>query len=315
MKALWLSLAAVCITLTTSCGNHRKSPDWLTSDDVHIAIDETFRPIMEQEMQVYTAKHPEATMKPVYCSENKAIRLLLKDSVRMAITTRPLSPSEIGILENHTLGVIQKRIATDALALVVNKNNKDSLITLDELRGIVTGKITRWEQLKHSSRKGELKLVFDNAGSSTVRFMKDSLCRGQKFQGNFYAQGTNQAVLEAVKTNPDIIGVVGANWLKGKGDSALANFDNLPYSVMQVSRFNFPNEVFVQPFQYYIATGEYPLTRAVYAMTTDPRDQSTTKTFLYFLTGISGQLLINKSSQMLTIMNVQAKDISVSDDE
>ena len=82
MKTLWLSVAAVCITLTTSCGNHRKSADWLTSDDVHIAVDETFRPIMEEEIQTYGLKYPTASMLPVYCSEHEALRLLLTDSLR-----------------------------------------------------------------------------------------------------------------------------------------------------------------------------------------------------------------------------------------
>ncbi len=311
MKALWLLVAVMCISLTTSCGNHRKSADWLTSDDVHIAIDETFRPIMEEEVFVFGANYPEATMKPVYCSENEAIRLLVSDSLRIAVTTRPLNDAERKIVESHTLTDRADLVATDAMALVVNKSNPDSLITLDEVRGIVTGKITRWEQLSHSSQKGELKLVFDDSGSSTVRYMQDSLCLGQKFQGNLYAQGSNESVLETVKEDPSVIGVVGANWLKDAKDSALSSFDNLDVRVMWVSRFNAPNEIFRQPFQYYIATGEYPLLRSVYVITTDPRVTSMVKNFFFFLTGQRGQLIICNSSQLLPRLPVQIKEVSM----
>ena len=185
MKALWLFSAVMCIFLTTSCGNHRKSADWLTSDDVHIAIDETFRPIMEEEIFVFGANYPEATMKPVYCSENEAIRLLVSDSLRIAVTTRPLSETERKIVESHTLTDRADLVATDAMALVVNKSNPDSLITLDEVRGIVTGKITRWEQLSHSSQQGELKLVFDDSGSSTVRYCKILFALARNFEEIF----------------------------------------------------------------------------------------------------------------------------------
>lgn len=305
------------VLLFVSCGQNKKpAADWLSSDDVRIAIDETFRPIMEEEMNVYSIRYPEATMKPVFCSENEAIRLLVTDSVRMALTTRPLNANERSMVEHKlNLPVHQKQIASDALALIVNKDSRDTMITVDEIRGIVTGKITRWEQLRHAQRKGELKLVFDNEGSSTVRYMQDSVCRGAEFKGNLFAQGENQAVIEAVKNNPDIIGVVGANWLKEKSDTALATFDHLPFKVMWVSRFSEAGANYVQPFQYYIATGEYPLTRSVYITYTDPRTDSTTRTFFYFLSGQSGQLIICKSSQMLPYMPVMVKDVSIRDSD
>lgn len=314
MKTRWLLAAAVCITLTTSCGNHRKSADWLTSDDVHVAVDETFRPIMEEEIETYGLKYPVASMKPVYCSEHEALRLLVHDSLRTCIVTRKLSESEEKHLESLTLRARQAQIATDALALVVNKENKDTLITLDEIKGIVSGKITRWEQLSHAQKKGELKLVFDNQGSSTVRYMVDSLNNGKNLSGNVYAQGSNKAVLDLVKEDPDIIGVVGANWLKEKTDSVYrVSFEGLDMNVMRVSRFSGEGEKFFTPLQYYIATGEYPLLRPVYVISTDPRTRSQAKNFFFFLKGQSGQLIINKSSQMLTIMPVQVKAVSIKD--
>lgn len=314
MKTLWLSVAAVCITLTTSCGNHRKSADWLTSDDVHIAVDETFRPIMEEEIQTYGLKYPTASMLPVYCSEHEALQLLLTDSLRSCIVTRKLSKEEIDHVGLKKLRPTQSLIATDAMALIVNKENKDTLITLDEIKGIISGRITRWEQLAHAKKKGELKLVFDNQGSSTVRYMMDSLNDGKKLSGNLFAQGSNRAVLDLVKENEDVIGVVGANWLKESTDSVYrVSFSGLDMNVMRVSRFNAPNERFFTPLQYYIATGEYPLLRGVYVITTDPRVRSLEKNFFYFLKGQNGQLIINKSSQMLTTLPVQVKDVAIRD--
>lgn len=234
MRNLWLLVAAVCITLATSCGsNHRKPAGWRTSDDVHIAVDETFRDIMEEEIETFGLLNPSSAMKPVYCSEDSAIRMLLRDSVRCAITTRKLSKDELDVLKNYKLDAKQAMIATDAFALIVSKDNPDTLITVPEIRDIVSGRITRWEQLKHSGKKGELKLVFDNSGSSTVRYMRDSLLAGQQVAGNLYAQGSNQAVIDAVKDNPEIIGVVGANWLKGKSDSVLTSFENLDVKVLK----------------------------------------------------------------------------------
>lgn len=310
MRNLWLLVAAVCITLATSCGsNHRKPAGWRTSDDVHIAVDETFRDIMEEEIETFGLLNPASTMKPVYCSEDSAIRMLLRDSVRCAITTRKLSKDELDVLKNYKLDAKQAMIATDAFALIVSKDNPDTLITVPEIRDIVSGRITRWEQLKYSGKKGELKLVFDNSGSSTVRYMRDSLLAGQQVAGNLYAQGSNQAVIDAVKDNPEIIGVVGANWLKGKSDSVLTSFENLDVKVLKVARKDGKNEIGWRPYQYRILTGDYPLIRSVYVILTDPRVRSYTKSFFYFLKGQKGQTIICNSSQLLPYTPVQYKSI------
>lgn len=310
MRNLWLLVAAVCITLATSCGsNHRKPATWRTSDDVHIAVDETFRDIMEEEIETFGLLNPASAMKPVYCSEDSAIRMLLRDSVRCAITTRKLSKDELDVLKNYKLDAKQAMIATDAFALIVSKDNPDTLITVSEIRDIVSGRITRWEQLKHSGKKGELKLVFDNSGSSTVRYMRDSLLASQQVAGNLYAQGSNQAVIDAVKDNPEIIGVVGANWLKGKSDSVLTSFENLDVKVLKVARKDGKNEIGWRPYQYRILTGDYPLIRSVYVILTDPRVRSYTKSFFYFLKGQKGQTIICNSSQLLPYTPVQYKSV------
>ena len=310
MRNLWLLVAAVCITLATSCGsNHRKPAGWRTSDDVQIAVDETFRDIVEEEIETFGLLNPASAMKPVYCSEDSAIRMLLRDSVRCAITTRKLSKDELDVLKNYKLDAKQAMIATDAFALIVSKDNPDTLITVSEIRDIVSGRITRWEQLKHSGKKGELKLVFDNSGSSTVRYMRDSLLAGQQVAGNLYAQGSNQAVIDAVKDNPEIIGVVGANWLKGKSDSVLTSFENLDVKVLKVARKDGKIEIGWRPYQYRILTGDYPLIRSVYVILTDPRVRSYTKSFFYFLKGQKGQTIICNSSQLLPYTPVQYKSV------
>lgn len=312
MKTKHLLLLMLCTWLCLACGKKRAgtAADWLKADDVHVAIDETFRPLMEAELEVFAARHPEAALYPQYVSENEAIRLLVSDSLRCCVATRKLSEKELRMVEANRLRARHTRIAYDAFALITHKANPDTAITLDEIRGIVSGKITRWEQLSRSTRKGELSLVFDNEGSSTVRYMTDSLNGGQPLKGNVFAQGSNEKVIELVKQDPDIIGVVGADWLKQKGDSALHSFRNLDFNVMLVSRFSGVQGMYFRPYQYYIATGEYPLVRDVYAITTDPRTKSQVKNFYFFLSGQVGQLVICNNSQMLPVMPVQVKSVA-----
>lgn len=313
-KSLWFPLIVLCGCIMTSCKNSKKTnAKWMQEDDVNVSIDETFKPIMDNMVQSFGMAYPEANMKPLYVNEDQAIRLLVNDSVRCCIVTRKLNENEQTIIKSHRLEARQAMIASDAIALVVNKENTDSLITLDEIKNIVSGKITRWEQLKKHNRSGELKLVFDDSGSSTVRYMKDSLCNGKDLKGNVYASEgrSNESVLEMVKNNPNIIGIVGANWLKGKTENALADFSKLEFNVMRVSRTADEFAKYVRPYQYYIATADYPLLRSVYIIHTDPRSQSMLKNFFFYTKGQKGQTIICNNSQLLPITPVEVKNVSI----
>lgn len=306
----YLILIAALLGLA-SCGGNKVNNDWLSDDDVHVAVDESFQTVMDEAFDTFGKTHPEASMKPLYCSEDSAIRLLVADSLRSIVVTRKLTEKEQKIIKSHQLAAQQAYIATDAFALIVNKANTDTIITLDEVKGIVQGRITKWSQIAKAKKTEELQLVFDKSGSSTVRFMKDSLCGGQDLKGNVYAQGSVAAVLEMVKSNPDVIGVVGTDWLRSGNDAVLKDFDHLDMNVMYVQKE--ANSYHRQPYQYYIGTGEYPLCRGVYAITTDPRTRSQEKYLYFYLKGQQGQRIFCDYSQLLPAMQVQVRQVNITD--
>ena len=307
---LLLSLLAI---FSCSSGKQQSTSHWMEEYDVNVAIDETFQPIMGDLVDSYGMANKEANMKPVYVSEDSALRLLVRDSLRCCIATRKLNDNELAMVKANNLGIRQSLVAYDAIALVVNKANKDSLITLQEIKDIVSGKITKWEQLSHHAQKGDLKLVFDHSGSSTVRYMRDSLNNGNALAGNIYASEgkTNKSVLEMVKADPTIIGVVGANWLKADSASVLTDFRNLDFNVMRVCTNPETYSNYVRPYQHNIYMGYYPLVRSVYIMYTDPRSTSHVRSFYFFVKGQKGQTIICNDSQLLPNSPVQVKNVNV----
>ena len=298
--------------LTAACGTNPKAAyNDLHEDDVHFAADESFQPILSEISDLYALRKPEATMMPVYCSEDSAIRLLVDDSLRSIVVTRKLTARELQKIQQEGHSASQSMIASEAFALIINKNNPDSTIRLSEVKKIVSGQITDWSQIRDSKKKGKLSLVFDNSGSSTVRYMRDSLCGGKELKGNLYAQGTNTAVIEAVKENPNAIGVVGTDWLRGKSENVLPNFNSLDVRVMLVTSSDEAYPQFYRPYQYCIAMGQYPLVRSVYAITTDPRERSMPKLLYFWLKGQKGQLIFCNNSQLLPVMPVQIRSVNV----
>jgi phosphate transport system substrate-binding protein len=135
----------------TSSGKGGKE-ETLYSGEIRIAVDESFKPIMEEELQVYHALTPEALITPIYCSEVEAVNLLLKDSVRLAVTNRRLTEEEL--ISFHTRKFFPESIlmALSGVALITHHSNPDSLITVEEFRRIATGETTEWKGLNPDSQ-------------------------------------------------------------------------------------------------------------------------------------------------------------------
>lgn len=320
MKKLLIFPIIVAIITIVACGGKSDMPantKFLHEDDVEYAADICFQPIMDELSELFGARYPLAKIIPHYMSEDSVLRMLTRDSLRVAITTRKLTDNEKNIIRASKHNFKQSLFAFDAFALIVNENNPDTVINLNELKGIISGKITDWKQLEVTHKSGELHLVFDNSGSSTVRFMKDSLNGGKDIKGNVHSiKGTNLDVIETVKQRQDVIGVVSTDWLRvSKGDTVtLDNFRDLDVRVMLVGRYGLKDELgidcrdWVRPYQYYIGMGDYPLYRGVYVISTDARKRSAINNFYYFLTG-DGQRVICNSSQLLPRSQVQVRDV------
>jgi len=284
------------VLILVSCQNKVKDKftDTYNSGTIKIAVDENFQPIIQEEIDVFEAMNPKAGIKPQYTNEVDAMNLLLKDSVRVVIATRPLSDNEMKYFKSKTFYPHSYKFATDGIALIVNNHNSDSLITMGQIRKILTGEVTNWNELYPKSKLGKFQVVFDNKNSSTVRYAIDSICNGKPLSKNLFAQNTNTEVIKFVSKTPNSIGIIGVNWLGNEKDTTNLSFKP-EIRVMAVTgdaTATVANTY--KPFQAYLFYGYYPLTRNIYVIVNDPRG-SLPSGFTQFLTSERGQRIILKS--------------------
>jgi len=282
--------------LLFSCQNKSKDgqTDTYTSGVIAIAVDESFKPIIQEELDVFEAQFPQAGIVPTYTNEVDAINRLLKDSVRLSIVTRALSSDEENSLKSRKFAPRSFKLATDAIALIINNQNPDSLISVSDIRRILTGEVKNWKEIFPLSKLGKFKVVFDNPNSSTIRFALDSICKGKPLSSELNAQKTNLEVINYVSQTPNAIGIIGVNWLGNRKDTTNLSFKN-DVRVMAVSSESVAtSENSYKPFQAYLFYGYYPLTRSVYIILNDPRSSLPTG-LTSFLTSDRGQRIILKS--------------------
>ncbi len=302
----------VCMLLSlVSCKYQKTAGDGQTlySGSITIAVDESLKPIMEEELQVYRALTPEAEVTPIYCSEVEAINLLLQDSVRLVIANRRLSEAEVASFHARKFFPESIRMAVSGIALITNLANMDSLITVGDFRKIVTGKIKSWKELNPDSRLGDLSVVFDNPNSGTIHYVIDSICKGEALASSLTALKSNEEVIDYVSKTPNAMGVIGANWVGNAADSTRLSF-NETVRVMAVSNSGHATVGnSVKPYQAYLALREYPLVHDVFILINDPRSALPTG-LMTFLTSDKGQRIILKSgivpaTQPVRLVNVK----------
>lgn len=296
MKNKFLFSALSFLLFATGCtkkstDNYTDTP---TTGKVSIAVDETFKPIVEAELSVFHAVYKFANIHPEYATENAAVNMLLHDSVRLAILSRPLNAYEKKYLNSRKFFPKEVPVAIDGIAILVNPSNPDTLFTISQLSQIMKGEITDWKQINPGSDAGKIKVVFDNPNSSTVRFIADSITKTTKLGKQLSAMLYTLDVVDFVSKNKNAIGIIGVSWISDRRDPKSLTFLNKIKVAGISSEPVASSENSYQPFQAYIATGKYPLTRFIYMVLSEPRAGLGTG-FTSFVASDKGQRIILKT--------------------
>ncbi|MEO6833193.1 MAG: substrate-binding domain-containing protein [Chitinophagaceae bacterium] len=235
-----------------SCRNDPNAPtDTLNTGHITISVDETYKPVIEQEKMVFDSSNPDAHVTIQYKSEAECFKDYFAGKVRLILVTRELSEEERKFCLSKKIYPESLELARDAVAVIVNKKSVDSMFSLAELSGILTGQY-----------KKPFNVVFDNSGSSTLRFIQDSILHGAVLGKNVFAAHGNDKVVRYVQKNPNAIGIVGLSYVSSDDDPN--NTGAFINTVKVAHIFNDATGEYLQPYQAYIALKSYPLSRNLY---------------------------------------------------
>lgn len=317
MKAISYILVGLTLaaSLCSSCSNKKNKDgrtDTYSSGTISFVSDESFSPIIEEERNVFQFDYPQAKVSPIYTNESDAINRLLSGKTWLAFAARNFKDSELKNLQARSYRPMAIKIAFDALAFIVNKANKDTIISVQDIKNVMNGSAKRWRDISGGTSNGIITVVFDNPKSSTVHYVEDSILGGKPITNpNVAAVNKTAEVIKYVENNPGAIGVIGNNWLNDKHDSTNLTF-NKNIRVMRVSKVHPAAPASSRlPYQYYIYNGEYPLVRTIYALLNDPR-QGLPWGFAHFIEGPKGQRIVMKAGLLPVLGDINVRDVNVS---
>ena len=269
-----------------SCNTNGKKED--TRDTpvkgtIHISVDESFKPVIEEQLRVHHASFPNTKIIASYKSEAACFRDLQSDSTRMIIVAKGLNDKEAEYYESKLLFKPQYgELAYDAIAVIVNRAAKDSVFTMRQIKNILSG-------------KNNITAVMDGKNAtSTVRFLQDSVLRGAPFGVNVVASENSEKVIDIVSNNPNVIGFVGLSWVGDSYDPKQEAYQKKIRMALVECVNCIEKDVFAKPSQATITFGEYPLARPLYYILKENAAGLGTG-FMNFMSLERGQLIFRRA--------------------
>ena len=258
------SSALIMLMIAIACSNRTgsKITETPTSGSIHILADSSFQPIVDAEISTFTGLYRYAHITPTYVTENDLISAFLDDSVKVVVTAWEPSTEQKELLLNTQVVVRTTAVAYDAIALVLNKENKDSLLTYDNVNDLFTGKLNDWKSINPASDCGKMSTVFDNEKSTNIRYFKEEFKLEGQLPSSFYAVKSNEEVIDYVSKNKGAIGLVSVNWICDKEDSTMRAFSN-KIKIAAISQKFLEKGSYFLPVQGSIYDKSYPFTRKI----------------------------------------------------
>jgi phosphate transport system substrate-binding protein len=278
-----------------------KLPDTRTRGTIQVSADESFKPIIDEQVKVYESRYPDTRIMVQYKPEAECLKDLFNDSIRMIITTRRLAPEERRVIvDSLRVSPEQMVVARDAIAVIVHPQSPDSLFTMDEIREILTGRF-----------KKNLIPVFDGINAtSTVRYIVDSVLRDDSLTKKALAAHNSEGVIDYVSKNREAVGFIGVSWIGNKEDTLQVSF--LKKVKMAHLESTDMEGHYILPVQANIYLGRYPMLRdLVYILKENHRGLG--HGFAGFLSGETGQLIFKRAYLLPVKKDFVIRPVRVSD--
>lgn len=302
------NLSLLMLLILVSCGGGGKNTDTPTNGQIKVGVEESYRLLMEAEVYAFESLYKYARIDTIYMTEADIINDFMNDSLQLIIVGKNLSENQVQYLKERQYIPKVTKIALDAVALIINKNNPDTSFYYQTVKDIFTGKIANWNQINQKSKLGPIQVVFDNLKSSNPRFFREKF-RLDSLPATCFAANNNKEVISYVESHPNAIGVIGVNWISNTDDSVSNKFlQQIKVAGIAIEGDNIPDTKFYKPYQAYIADGSYPFTREVYCINRQTYT-GLAYGFSSFIAGEKGQLIVLHSGLVPAAMPVRIMEI------
>jgi phosphate transport system substrate-binding protein len=285
-----------------SCKNEKKSQqpplESNTVGTIKISVDENYKPVIEEQIHIFQGRNPGAHIIASYKNEQECVQDLYNGNARLILIPRKLTNQESEACASKDIPITRElAIVRDGIAVIVNKKNK---IEFDEK-----------EIQEICSGKNPQQIVVENKNSSTLRYVTDSILKGQSMGNNVTAVNGPQSLIPFIAKNENSFGLLGFSYLSAWEDSATADYlskINIALIKPEVKPLD-STLTHYGPYQSHVLAQAYPFRRDLYFIISETHGGLGTS-FVNYLCR-DGQLLFTKWKLVPLLHNMVNREVNI----
>jgi len=190
----------------------------------------TVGPIAKAFAEHYMAKYPDVNITVSESGSGNGAKSLINATCDVATMSRPMKNSELKAAQDAGVLPIENIVAMDGIVLVVHPSNPIANLTLEQTRGVYTGKIKNWKELGGPDRP--IVVISRDTNSGTYEAFETLVMNREKIAGNVEYVGSNGAIRQRVMSTDGAIGYVGLAFTEGVKMLTANDVEATPESVI-----------------------------------------------------------------------------------
>ena len=305
LTAAGLFAASVSAALDPQLPNYEKRSG--VSGNLSSVGSDTLANMMTLWAEEFKHIYPNVNIQIQAAGSSTAPPALTEGTSQFGPMSRKMKPNEIEAFEKrYGYQPTMIRVAIDALAVFVHKDNPIKGLSLEQIDGIFSSthkcgdnNIDRWGQLELTGpwEKRDIQLYGRNSVSGTYGYFKEkALCKGD-FKSNVNEQPGSASVVQSVSQSLNAIGYSGIGY-KTAGVKAVA--------------LSKKGNAYIAATPENSANGSYPLSRYLYVYINKHPNQPLApmeREFIRFILSKPGQEVVEKDGYVPVPMRVISKDL------
>ncbi|MDD3077733.1 MAG: PstS family phosphate ABC transporter substrate-binding protein [Paludibacter sp.] len=268
MKRILFSLAMVAMISSMSMAQKIKGSD-------------TVLPLSQHEAETYMKKNPSARVTVTGGGSGIGLAALIEGTTDIAMASRKIKFDEKMKMQNGGKTVKEIKIAQDALSVVVNKTNKVSKLTREQLEGIFTGKIKNWKEVGGANMP--IIAYSRETTSGTYEFFKEHVMKNKNYKSGILSMPATGAIIQSVSQTPGAIGYVGMAYVTKDVKDISVSYDG--------------GKTYVEPTVANATSGKYPVVRPLFYYY-EGKSEAKVKPFINFVLSAEGQKIVQTTGYL-----------------
>ncbi len=242
---------------------------------IRISGSTTVLPIVQKAADQYMAAHADADIQISGGGSGVGIQAIGAKTVDIGMTSREVTKDEMTKYPSFVI----TPVAQDGIAVIVNPANTIQYITLDQVKDIYLGKITKWSEITGAGVPGtnnQIVIIGRDSASGTRTYFDETVLLKATPTKQMLEKNSNGAVLQTVAQTPGAIGYVSIGFVS-KDVKALPIW----YNANKIVPASLDN----------VKTKTYPVSRDLYVIT-NGQPSGLAGDFIQYILSPEGQKIV-----------------------